>query len=58
MAMQELNQTEVAEVSGALLFLGGPGSITGNLPFVLAGLPFFLLGLLGQGGTFSSFANV
>jgi hypothetical protein len=51
MAMQELNQAEMAEVSGALLFgnFGGNGAagILSNLPVVFAGAPIFLLNLLG-----------
>jgi hypothetical protein len=50
MAMQELNQVEMAEVSGAILGnIGGSGlsGILGNLPVVLNGAPFFLLNLLG-----------
>ncbi len=45
MAMQELNQAEVAEVSGA--YGSGLAGILGNLPTVLFGAPIILLNLLG-----------
>jgi hypothetical protein len=50
--MQELNQAEVAEVSGGIISLGNTGGgglagILGNLPAILVGLPIFLLNLLG-----------